>query len=157
MIGKGTDKPCISAAILKDQETKLTGVEVSSICLSLVSGGFETIPGTLTSCIGSLSTPEGQIFQEKAYKDIKRFYPDVRDAWRNSFQDEKVPYVNAIIKEAARYYTVSAMSLPRKTVSEVVWDGAKIPAKTMILINAQAANHGMHRSLASVMTLADSY
>ncbi len=143
MIRKGTDKPCISAAILKDEETKLTGVEVSSICLSLVSGGFETIPGTLTSCIGSLATPEGQVFQERAYQDIKRYYPDVRDAWRNSFQDEKVPYVNAIIKEAARYYTVSAMSLPRKTVTEVNWDGAKIPAKTMILINAQAANHGM--------------
>ena len=142
MIRKGTDKPCISAAILKNEETKLTGVEVSSICLSLVSGGFETIPGTLTSCIGSLSTPEGQVFQEKAYQDIKRHYPDVRDAWRNSFQDEKVPYVSAIIKEAARYYTVSAMSLPRKTVTEVDWDGAKIPAKTMILINAQAANHG---------------
>jgi phenylacetate 2-hydroxylase len=46
MIEKGTNKPCISAAILKDQETKLTGIEVSSICLSLVSGGFETIPGT---------------------------------------------------------------------------------------------------------------
>jgi len=100
----------------------------------------------LTSCIGSLSTPESQVFQEKAYQDIKRFYPDARDAWRNSFQDEKVPYVNAIIKEAARYYTVSAMSLPRKTVTEVVWDGAKIPAKTMILVNAQAANHGMLRS-----------
>jgi phenylacetate 2-hydroxylase len=69
-------------------------------------------------------------------------YPDIKDAWRNSFQDEKVPYVNAIIKEAARYYTVSAMSLPRKTITEVDWDGAKIPAKTMILINAQAANHG---------------
>ncbi|OBR02038.1 Cytochrome P450 [Colletotrichum higginsianum IMI 349063] len=61
MIKLGTDKPCISAAILKDEETKLTGVEVSSICLSLVSGGFERIPGTLTSAIGSLSTPEGQI------------------------------------------------------------------------------------------------
>lgn len=142
MIRKGTDKPCISAAILKDEETKLTGVEVSSICLSLVSGGFETIPGTLTSCIGSLATREGQVWQEKAYKDIKRMYPDVRDAWRNSFQGEEVPYVNAIIKEAARYYTVSSMSLPRKTVTPVHWDGAIIPAKTMILINAQAANHG---------------
>lgn len=146
MIEKGTDKPCISAAILKDEETKLSGVEVSSICLSLVSGGFETIPGTLTSCIGSLSTPEGQVFQEKAYEDIKRIYPDVRDAWRNSFQSEDVPYVNAIIKEAARFYTVSAMSLPRKTVQEVVWDGAVIPAKTMVLINAQAANHGVFSS-----------
>ncbi|KXJ87271.1 cytochrome P450 [Microdochium bolleyi] len=141
MIKEGTDKPCISAAILKDEETKLSGVEVSSICLSLVSGGFETIPGTLTSCIGSLCTPEGQIWQDRAYEDIKRHYPDVRDAWKDSIEHEKVPYINAIIKEAGRYYTVSAMSLPRKTVTEVDWNGAKIPAKTMILINAQAGNH----------------
>ncbi|TVY43275.1 Phenylacetate 2-hydroxylase [Lachnellula occidentalis] len=141
MIEKGTDKPCISAAILKDQETKLTGVEVSSICLSLVSGGFETIPGTLTSCIGSLSTPEGQLWQERAYEDIKRVHPDLKEVWLNSFQEEKVPYLNAIIKEAARYYTISSMSLPRKTVTEVNWNGAIIPAKTMVLINAQAGNH----------------
>ncbi|KAI4717662.1 cytochrome P450, partial [Aureobasidium sp. EXF-10727] len=141
MIKQGTDKPCISAAILKDQETKLTGVEVSSICLSLVSGGFETIPGTLTSCLGSLCTPEGQIFQERAYADIKRHYPDIRDAWQNSFQEEKVPYLKAIIQEAGRYYTVSSMSLPRKTVTEVNWNGAIIPPKTMILVNAQAGNH----------------
>ncbi|KAM5380106.1 hypothetical protein ACJZ2D_003753 [Fusarium nematophilum] len=141
MIEKGTDRPCISAAILKDEESKLTGVEVSSICLSLVSGGFETIPGTLTSAIGSLSTPEGQVWQDRAYEDIKRYYPDVRDAWTSCFVEEKVPYVNAIIKEAGRYYTVSSMSLPRKTVTEVNWNGAIIPPKTMILINAQAGNH----------------
>ncbi|KAF2206256.1 hypothetical protein CERZMDRAFT_89448 [Cercospora zeae-maydis SCOH1-5] len=141
MIEQGTDKPCISAAILKDEETKLTGVEVSSICLSLVSGGFETIPGTLTSCIGSLCTPEGQIFQERAYADIKRHYPDIRDAWKNSYQEEKVPYLRAIIQEAGRYYTVSSMSLPRKTVTKVNWNGAIIPPKTMILVNAQAGNH----------------
>ncbi|KAE8353680.1 cytochrome P450 [Aspergillus coremiiformis] len=141
MIQKGTDKPCISAAILKDEETKLTEAEVSSVCLSLVSGGFETIPGTLTSCLGSLSTPEGQIWQDRAYEDIKRHYPDVRDAWLSSIHEEKVPYINAIIKEAGRYYTVSSMSLPRKTVTEVNWNDAIIPPKTMILINAQAGNH----------------
>jgi phenylacetate 2-hydroxylase len=143
MIKNGTDKPCISAAILKDQETRLTGVEVGSICLSLVSGGFETIPGTLVSCIGSLSTPEGQIFQDRAYEDIKRHYPDLKEAWASEFEAEKVPYLNAIVKEAGRYYTVSNMSLPRKTVSDIHWQGAIIPAKTMVLINAQAANHGM--------------
>ncbi|KAK7547787.1 phenylacetate 2-hydroxylase [Phyllosticta paracitricarpa] len=141
MIKNGTDKPCISAAILKDEETKLTGVEVSSICLSLVSGGFETIPGTLTSCLGSLSTPEGQVFQDRAYADIKRHYPNIQDAWTESYQEEKVPYLKAIVQEAGRYYTVSAMSLPRKTVTEVNYKGAIIPPKTMILINAQAANH----------------
>ncbi|KAI7382823.1 phenylacetate 2-hydroxylase [Hortaea werneckii] len=140
-IQHGTDKPCVSAAILKDEETKLTEVEVSSICLSLVSGRFETIPGTLTSCIGSLSTPEGQMFQERAYQDIKRHYPNVEDAWTESLQAESVPYVNAIVKEAGRYYTVSSMSLPRRAYEDIIFDGSRIPKGTMILINAQAANH----------------
>lgn len=141
MIEKGIDKPCVSAAILKDEETKLSGVEVSSICLSLVSGGFETIPGTLTSCIGSLSTPEGQIFQDRAYEDIKRHYPNIEDVWTSCLDKEDIPYINAIVKEAGRYYTVSAMSLPRKAYEDIHWEGAVIPKGTMILINAQAGNH----------------
>ena len=100
MIEKGTDKPCVSAAILKDDETKLSGVEVSSICLSLVSGGFETIPGTLTSLLGSLATPEGQVFQDRAYEDIKRHSSGIEDAWAKSLEAETVPYVNAIVSEA---------------------------------------------------------
>ena len=144
MIKQGTEKPCISAAILKDEETRLTGVEVSSICLSLVSGGFETIPGTLVSCIGSLSTPEGQKFQEKAYQEILKIHPDVRDAWATNLEKEDVPYLNAIVKEAGRYYTVSNMSLPRKTMSDVRWGEAVIPKGTMVLINAQAGNHGAY-------------
>ncbi|CUM68052.1 uncharacterized protein PRCAT00005767001 [Priceomyces carsonii] len=141
MIDNGTDKPCIAAAILKDDESRLNNVEVNSICLSLVSGGFETIPGTLTSCLGSLCTKEGQSYQEKAYADIKRHYPNISDAWTESIKEESIPYINAIVKEAGRYYTVSAMSLPRKTVKQVFWNGAVIPPKTMVLINAQAANH----------------
>ncbi|KAK1486451.1 cytochrome P450 [Colletotrichum tamarilloi] len=42
------------------------------------------------------------------------------------------------------------MSLPRKTVTEVNWNGAIIPPKTMILVNAQAGNHGA--SLSSQVT-----
>lgn len=142
MIKNGTEKPCISAAILKDEETRLTGVEVSSICLSLVSGGFETIPGTLTSCIGSLCTAQGIKYQDRAYKEIRKRCPDIAAAWANDFEKEDVPYLNAIVKEAGRYYTVSNMSLPRKTMSDVRWGDAVIPKNTMVLINAQAGNHG---------------
>ncbi|KAH8691524.1 putative cytochrome P450 [Talaromyces proteolyticus] len=141
-IQMGTDKPCVSATILKGEETRLTDVEVSSICLSLVSGGFETIPATLTSCIGSLATEAGQIFQERAYEDIRRYYSNLDDIFLESFAEEKVPYVNALVKEAERYYTASAMNLPRKTTVDITWDnGVVIPAKTMVLVNLQAANH----------------
>lgn len=118
IIEAGTDKPCIASALIRD-EAILTNVEVSSVCLSLVSGGFETIPATLTSCIGSLSTQGGLKFQDRAYGDIKRHYPNMQDMWRESFHEENVAYVNAIVKEATRYHTAQAISLPRKIVSEI--------------------------------------
>lgn len=143
MITAGTDKPCIASALIRDEDTKLSPTEISSICLSLVSGGFETLPATLTSCIGSLSTPAGQLFQDRAYADICRHYPHstTQTAWHAAFAEEKVPYISALVKEATRYYTAQAMSLPRKTTRDVPFGDAVIPAKTMILVNAQAANH----------------
>ena len=140
---RGIQSDCVYSAVLKDKETNLSHEEISSVCLSLVSGGFETVPGTLISCIGSLSTPENHHIQEAAYEDIKRYYPHMRDAWDSSFRDESIPYINAIIKETLRYYTVTPMNLPRKTIRDIQWDGCVIPAKTMILLNTQAANHGM--------------
>ncbi|KAL9065184.1 MAG: hypothetical protein Q9157_007560 [Trypethelium eluteriae] len=141
MVEKGIDNSCVAAATYKDEEATLSDIELKSMCLSLVSGGFSTLAGTLTSCIGSLSTSEGQVWQDRAYEDIMRHYSSMEDAWKGGSQDDRVPCVNAIIHEATRYYTISAMNLPRKTVTDIDWNGAIIPAGTMILANLQAANH----------------
>jgi phenylacetate 2-hydroxylase len=101
-----------------------------------VSGGFETIPGTLTSVIGSLSTKEGQRIQQAAYNAILEAYNGDRDAaWEDSVMEEKVEYISAIVKEGLRYYTVSSMSLPRKAIEDFHWHGSLIPKGTMILIS----------------------
>jgi phenylacetate 2-hydroxylase len=111
-------------------------VEVGSICLSLVSGGFETIPGTLTSVIGSLSTKEGQEIQKAAYDAILEAYDGNREvAWKDCITEEKIEYINAIVKEGVRFYTVSSMSLPRKAIEDFHWHGSLIPKGTMILIS----------------------
>lgn len=148
MIEAGTDKACIASAIIKGDNEKLTDgikfnshfsrvVEIGSICLSLVSGGFETIPGTLTSVIGSLSTKEGQEIQKTAYAAILESYGGDRNAaWRECITDEKVDYMNALVKEGLRFYTVSSMSLPRKAIEDFYWHGSLIPKGTMILISS---------------------
>jgi phenylacetate 2-hydroxylase len=119
---------------------------VGSICLSLVSGGFETIPGTLTSVIGSLSTKEGQIFQKRSYDAILEAYNGDRDvAWQDSVMEEKVDYVSAIVKEGVRYYTVSSMSLPRKAIEDFHWHGSLIPKGTMILISVPHCHQSDNR------------
>ena len=144
MIEAGTDKPCIASAIIKGDNDKLNDgntplylswrvVEVGSICLSLVPGGFETIPGTLTSVIGSLSAKEGQRFQEAAI--MEGYDGDRVAAWTDSVMEEKVEYISAIVKEGVRYYTVSSMSLPCKAIEDFHWHGSLIPKGTMILIS----------------------
>jgi phenylacetate 2-hydroxylase len=147
MVEVGTDKPCIASAIIKGDNERLNDgiillcqcllvVELGSICLSLVSGGFETIPGTLTSVIGSLSTKEGQNIQKAAYDSILESYGGDRDAaWKDCIAEEKVDYINAVVKEGVRFYTVSSMSLPRKAIEGFYWHGSLIPKGTMILIS----------------------
>ncbi|KAL1654513.1 hypothetical protein SLS61_002701 [Didymella pomorum] len=72
---------------------------------------------------------------------IKKGTEKPLNLWADNFEKEDVSYLNAIVKEAGRYYTVSNMSLPRKTMSDVRWGNAVIPKNTMVLINAQAGNH----------------
>jgi phenylacetate 2-hydroxylase len=135
---------CIYSAVLTDKEVQLSKEEISTVCLSLVSGGFETIPGTIISCIGSLSTTEGQVFQAEAVRDIQKHYSTMQEAWDQCLVEEKVPYINAIVKEALRYYTVLPLGQPRKAVRDIEWNGSIIPQGTTILFNTQAANHGTY-------------
>jgi phenylacetate 2-hydroxylase len=90
----------------------------------------------LTSVIGSLSTTEGQQIQKAAYDSILNSYNGDKDtAWREAITEEKVDYINAIVKEGVRFYTVSSMSLPRKAMEDFHWHGSLIPKGTMILIS----------------------
>jgi phenylacetate 2-hydroxylase len=140
-VDNGTDTPCVAVSIIKGDDKKLSASDLSCICLSFVSGGFETIPATLISCIGSLSTVEGQVFQNKAYSSIIQRYKTTKEAWDAPLAEDTIPYINALVKEAARYYTASGMNLPRMTTTPVNWDGIIIPEKTVILVNLQGANH----------------
>jgi phenylacetate 2-hydroxylase len=139
-IANGTDKPCITGNILKDPLTKLNEVEVKSICLSMVSGGIESTSANIIFGIGYLSSPHGQKIQERAYTEIQSVYPD-GDAWDKCLIEEEVPYVTALYKEILRYYTISPMSLPRRSVEDIEYNGSIIPAGTSFYMNAFAGNY----------------
>lgn len=47
----------------------------------------------------------------------------------------KLPYVNAIVKEALRWHVVFPLSLPHNTVADDELDGYFIPAGTIIMPN----------------------
>ncbi|KAF2461061.1 putative cytochrome P450 phenylacetate 2-hydroxylase [Lineolata rhizophorae] len=139
-IANGTDKPCITGNVLKDPEAKLNEAELKSICLTMVSAGLDTVPGNLIMGIGYLASPAGQHIQAKAYAEIMKAYPD-GDAWMRCLVEEKVPYVTALVKEVLRFWTVIPICLPRRSVKDIAYRGATIPAGTTFYMNAYAADY----------------
>lgn len=128
-IAQGTDKPCITGNILKDPEAKLNEAELKSICLTMVSAGLDTVPGTLIMGLAYLSTPHGQEIQEKALQEIMKVYPE-GNAWEMCLHEEKVPFVTALVKETLRFWTVIPICLPRTSIRDIEWEGVTVPAGT---------------------------
>ncbi|CAF0983837.1 unnamed protein product [Adineta ricciae] len=139
-IANGVDKPCITGNILKDPSAKLNETEIRSICLTMISAALETVPANIILGIGYLSSPHGQEIQERAYREILDVYPN-GDAWDRCLDEEQVPYVTALYKEILRYYTVHHMSLPRRSVQEIEYEGSRIPAGTSFYMNAFAGDY----------------
>ncbi|KXS99648.1 hypothetical protein AC578_9912 [Pseudocercospora eumusae] len=139
-IAKGTDKPCISGHVLKDPEAKLNDAEVMSIGLSMVSAGLDTVPGNLIMCIAYLSSEHGQDIQARALSEINAQYPN-NDAWEKCLVEEKCEYITALVKETLRFWSVIPICLPRKSIKDIKWGNAVIPAGTSFYMNAYAAHY----------------
>ncbi|KAG9768428.1 cytochrome P450, partial [Aureobasidium melanogenum] len=136
--GKPVD--CISSGLL-NEKGRLTDAEIRSVNVSLVSGGFETLSTTGLAGLGYLSSSQGQHIQAKAFKAIMEVYSSPEEAWSDCLQEERVPYIVALVREMLRYYAAIQLLPPRQTCKEFEWNGVRIPTKVAVYQNAQAVNH----------------
>jgi 3-hydroxyphenylacetate 6-hydroxylase len=153
---KGTHKPCIQANIIQDKEVALNKEELTSISLTMLSGGLDTIT-TLVQWSVALLAQRPDI-QNKAIEEIRKYYSDEQPL-ADQNDDQKCEYIVALVRECLRYYTVLRLALPRATVKNVIYEGKLIPAGSTIYLNAWACNMGrlflcLHTSL-RVLTSTD--
>ncbi|TVY82734.1 3-hydroxyphenylacetate 6-hydroxylase [Lachnellula suecica] len=125
---KGTHTPCIQANIILDPEAKLNNEELTSISLTMLSGGLDTITTLLQWSVALLA--QRPDVQKKAWKEIAEFYSVER------------PLCDALddLRECLRYYTVLRLALPRVSIKDVTYEGVVIPKGTVYFINAWACN-----------------
>ncbi|KAM5513424.1 cytochrome P450 [Fusarium oxysporum f. sp. phaseoli] len=140
-VSKGTHKPCIQANIMLDREAKLNDVEMMSISLTMLSGGFETFSTVTTWAIAYLAThPE---IQDKAYKAISDLHGP-ESPLCDPDDDQKCDYVRALVRETLtskrRYFTVLRLSLPRATNKDFYYEGKFVPKGTVVFLNSWACN-----------------
>ncbi|KAF4635455.1 hypothetical protein G7Y89_g2638 [Cudoniella acicularis] len=134
---KGIHKPCIQANVILDKEAKLNNEELTSISLTMLSGGLDTITTLLQWSIALLA--QRPDVQEKAWKEISKFY-SVDQPLCDALDDQKCSYVVALVRECLRYYTVLRLALPRVSIRDVPYEGVIIPQGTVYFLNAWACN-----------------
>ncbi|KAE8828717.1 hypothetical protein PTNB73_06153 [Pyrenophora teres f. teres] len=136
-MAKGIHKPCIQANIIEDKEAALNKEELTSISLTMLSGGLDTITTLVQWSIALLAQkPE---MQDKAIKEIRKFYSE-EEPLADAYDDQQCSYIVALVRECLRYYTVLRLALPRSTVRDITYEGKVIPAGSTLYLNAWACN-----------------
>lgn len=96
---KGLHKPCIQANVILDKEAKLNKEELTSISLTMLSGGLDTLTTLVAWSIALLG--QRPDIQKKAVGEIGKFY-STSDPLCDSEDDQQCEYVVALYKECLR-------------------------------------------------------
>ena len=99
---KGIHKPCIQANVILDKEAKLNNEELTSISLTMLSGGLDTVTTLVAWSIGLLS--QRPDVQDKAVQAIQEMY-STGQPMCDSADDQKCAYVAALVRECLRLVT----------------------------------------------------
>ncbi|KAJ5808926.1 hypothetical protein N7474_010195 [Penicillium riverlandense] len=134
---KGIHKPCIQANVILDKEAKLNSEELTSISLTMLSGGLDTVTTLVAWSICLLS--QRPDVQDKAAKAIGEMYGP-NEPMCAADDDQKCAYVAALVKECLRYFTVLRLALPRTSIRDVTYNGIVLPKGTVFFLNAWACN-----------------
>ncbi|KZL79449.1 3-hydroxyphenylacetate 6-hydroxylase [Colletotrichum incanum] len=136
-MANGTYKPCIQANVILDKEAKLNNVELTSISLTMLSGGLDTLTTQVAWFVAMLA--QRPDIQDKAVSAIREFYSE-QQPMCDAEDDQQCKYIVALVRESLRYYTVLRLALPRASVRDVPYAQTIIPKGAVIFLNAWACN-----------------
>lgn len=97
---KGIHKPCIQANVILDQEAKLNSEELTSISLTMLSGGLDTVTTLVAWSIGLLAKRPD--IQDKAAEAILNMYGP-NQPMCDAADDQRCAYVAALVRECLRF------------------------------------------------------
>lgn len=112
----------------------LGDLDIASECADHLLAGIDTTSDTLMFLIWALSRPENAMYQE-------RIKAEVRATSKSAFNKQgimtvgacdKLPFLDAVIKETLRLYAPLPASEPRSFPMDTTIDGCLIPARTVV-------------------------
>ncbi|KAH8716727.1 cytochrome P450 [Phaeosphaeriaceae sp. PMI808] len=121
----------------------LDDLDIASECADHLLAGIDTTSDTLMFLIWALSLPKNAQFQTKLIDECKVVD---RNAVRNGVVDleiaDRLPYLDAVIKETLRLYAPLPASEPRSSPVDTVIDGFAVPRGT----TCSMSPYSLHRN-----------
>lgn len=129
------------------QECKKGGLEdldIASECSDHLLAGIDTTSDTLMFLIWALSRPQNRKYQDTLAREARSIPDTDLNAAGNPTVEaaDRLPYLDAVIKETLRIYAPLPASEPRSPPKDVVIDGYRIPAGTICSL----APYSLHRN-----------
>ncbi|KZT37243.1 cytochrome P450 [Sistotremastrum suecicum HHB10207 ss-3] len=110
---------------------------VQNVAGAMYLGGADTTLSALMTFI--LMMARNPSVQQKAVEEIENVIgsdrlPEVGDM-------EKLPYVNALIKEVLRFHPVAPLALPHRVTQDDEYEGMRIPGGSTVIVNLWSILH----------------
>ncbi|KAF9883358.1 hypothetical protein FE257_003574 [Aspergillus nanangensis] len=131
----------IAARLFNVMRTQTKGptidhLDIASECADQFLAGIDTTSDTLMFAMFALSQRANQSFQDKLREEILTLSEDaVVDDVVSALAADKLPYLDAVIKETLRLYAPLPGTEPRWSETDEVIDGYSVPAETVVSLS----------------------
>ncbi|KAL3487216.1 amino acid permease-domain-containing protein [Aspergillus germanicus] len=133
---------CIAERLLSATRTEtakgappMDHIDVAAECSDHLLAGIDTTSDTTMWVLFALSQPDNHIYQEKLRAEVQSLELDVEDGDGkvvNGLTADKLPYLDAVIKETLRLFAPLPGTEPRFADSDQVINGYIIPRGTVV-------------------------
>ncbi|KAK4503417.1 hypothetical protein PRZ48_004332 [Zasmidium cellare] len=122
----------------------LSDLEIASEVADHFLAGIDTTSDTLMFLIWALSLPQNHQFQQRLVDEALAIPPSSLDAHGSPTVEaaDKLPFLDAVIKETLRLYAPLPASEPRQSSTDTTIDGYEIPAGTVVAMEP----YSLHRN-----------
>ncbi|KAK1979366.1 cytochrome P450 [Colletotrichum cereale] len=129
-----------------EKEPRIDGLDIASEVADHFLAGIDTTSDTLMFVVWALSRPENKKYQERLIAELGSIPPVSFNEDGNPTAEvaDKLPYLDAVIKEGLRLYAPLPASEPRSLPVDTTIDGYHIPAGTVVSMSP----YTLHRNAA---------